>query len=99
MSFINLGPKRSRSKPRPGRLKGLKLKVLREECWKRDKGICQQCFEPVLDGIWHMAHVRNKRMYGDSLENVRVKHPYCHMVLEHNPKSVPAKEKIDVGQY
>jgi len=90
-----------RRKPRPGRLKGKALGNLREQCWERDKGICGGglthngkplgCGLPVNPNDWHMAHITAKRIGGDHLGNVVVKHPYCHLVLEHNPKSVPRK--------
>lgn len=38
-------------------------------------------------------------MWGDNLDNVRTKHPYCHLVLEHNPKSVPKKPSIEGINY
>lgn len=39
----------------------------------------------------HMAHKGNKAMYGDVIDNVETKCPDCHLVKEHNPKSVPSK--------
>ena len=35
--------KSKRNKPRAGRLAGADLEELRSECWKRDKGLCQEC--------------------------------------------------------
>jgi 5-methylcytosine-specific restriction endonuclease McrA len=65
------------------RLYGAALDALRVECWQRDEGTCQKCgeplyFEPRFDGDplgYDMAHRRNKRMYGDTLENVEA---LCH---------------------
>jgi 5-methylcytosine-specific restriction endonuclease McrA len=52
---------------------------LRLACWERDQGICQVCgvstfWEARFDGdpqAYHMAHIRNKRNYGDTLDNVQ----------------------------
>ena len=90
--------KKVRAKPRPGRLKGAKLTTRRAERWDIDKGICQGCFKPCDPNNWHLAHFRNKRMWGDGIENMRVKHPDCHLVVEHaygpsGVKPVPPKEK------
>jgi hypothetical protein len=84
------------------RLYGVDLAVLRLECYLRDGGCCQweedgkKCGKLLpLDGDVltraHMAHIKNKRMYGDILENVRILCYQHHMIAEHNPKSVPAK--------
>jgi hypothetical protein len=81
------------------RLYGDDLEALRIRCWLRDESCCQW---PGC-GVWcrwergypdsgHMAHRRNKQMYGDVLENVRVLCPEHHLVNEHNPKSVPRKQ-------
>ena len=89
-----------RSKPRPGRLKGEALKKLREDCHDRDKGRCQECgrltlfyADPIADISYHMAHKRNKRMHGDSLEQVRTLCGGCHRA-SHNAggKPVPPKD-------
>lgn len=84
------------------RLYGDDLQALRRECYVRDNGRCQweedgvKCnkhlpFEGMTDRRAHMAHIRNKRNHGDTLENVRILCPYHHLVSEHNPKSVPPK--------
>lgn len=88
--------RRSR-KVRPGRLKGKALSALRAACFDRDGGICVGCGFPVDPSHWHMAHVRGKRMWGDSLDNVKTMHPYCHLVGEHNPKSVPRKAALSTA--
>jgi 5-methylcytosine-specific restriction endonuclease McrA len=78
------------------RLTGKDLTKLRRQCYDRDGHNCVEC------GIWlrwdrgfkdsmHMAHIQNKRMYGDTLENVRSLCIDCHLVGDHNPKSVPKK--------
>jgi 5-methylcytosine-specific restriction endonuclease McrA len=77
--------KKVRSKPRPGRLKGSDLAILRLECWIRDNGKCTNCgCQTIFDApeIWnqsyHMAHIKAKRIGGDSLENVRTLCGQCH---------------------
>ncbi|WP_297846267.1 hypothetical protein [Pseudomonas sp.] len=81
------------------RLTGEDLTRLREQCFARDGNRCVDCLNWVADHFpdWHdrkahMAHVQNKRMYGDTLENVRTKCRRCHMDIEHSGgKVVPAK--------
>lgn len=78
---------------------GEALTQLRWDCYYRDGQRCVTCKRWVRfeSGEWdsmHMAHVRNKRMYGDTLDNVRTKCGECHLVLEHNPKSVPKKVRV-----
>jgi len=68
------------------RLYGRALTELRNACWLRDEGRCQSCDtptykNPLFDGdpmAFDMAHIRNKRMYGDVLENVRTLCHHCH---------------------
>ena len=79
-----------RSKPRPGRLKGAALAELRRDCWYRDGGVCQECLRvtdpdlpSIADRSYHMAHIKAKRIGGDSLENVRTLCGECHRD-EHN---------------
>lgn len=74
-----------RSKPRPGRLKGRNLATLRQNCWDRDEGICQECGKPTLFGVsldcsdaFHMAHIKAKRIGLDTLDNVRTLCGDCH---------------------
>ena len=88
--------------PKPGivRLKGKESDALRLACFMRDGGKCtgEGCGKRVyLTARWredqmHMAHIRNKRMYGDTLENVTTRCQDCHLIGMHNPKSVPPKE-------
>jgi len=69
------------------RLTGKALSELRWQCWNRDNGCCQDCgvrvyFEARFDGdpdAYDMAHRRNKRMHGDTLDNVVTKCHRCHM--------------------
>lgn len=89
----------------PPRLKGKDMEALRLACFLRDDGKCTDCGRRVaiLTPFYkngerippmHMAHLRNKRMYGDTLENVTTRCQDCHLVGMHNPKSVPPKEAI-----
>ena len=93
---------RPRTKPRPGRLKGEDRDALRLACFMRDGGRCVKCgmrlaFAPdsiFQPNAYHMAHVRNKRMWGDTLENVVSKCRDCHLVQEHaGGKPCPPKPK------
>jgi 5-methylcytosine-specific restriction endonuclease McrA len=86
-------------KSTPPRLKGKDMEALRIACFLRDGGKCtgKCCGKRVwLRGYpqMHMAHWRNKRMYGDTLENVTTRCEDCHLVGMHNPKSVPPKEAV-----
>jgi 5-methylcytosine-specific restriction endonuclease McrA len=103
--------KRKRSKVRPGRLRGKALEQLRRDCFERDGYRCQatkslfeswnftvKCLRPVTWETGHMAHIRNKRMWGDTLDNVVTKCAECHIQIEHaygptRIKPCPAKEK------
>src|ERR1039458_3528835 len=89
--------RRSRS-GKPGhcgivRLYGADLTALRLECYRRDGGCCQweengmKCSKllPVDGDIFtraHMAHIKNKRNYGDTLENIRILCYQHHMIAE-----------------
>lgn len=86
--------KKRKGKPRAGRLNKKDKAILRQQCFDRDEGICQVCMNPVDPNSWHMAHWRNRRMWGDNLDNVATTHSDCHLIQLHNPKSVPAKEKL-----
>jgi len=69
------------------RLTGRELEELRHACWGRDNLRCKECgletyWKPRWAGdplAYDMAHIRNKRMYGDTLENVRTLCHKCHM--------------------
>ena len=84
------------------RLTGADLAALRVSCFLRDGFRCQECWRRVhpLAPEWapsraHMAHVEGRGAGGsDELSNVRTLCGDCHMVGEHNPKSVPAKESL-----
>ena len=86
-----------RSKLRRGRLKGSDLELLRVDCFLRDKGICQNCgkgtvfdLDQECDDAFHMAHIRNKRMFGDNLDNVQTECGKCHRSYHQNG---PSREK------
>lgn len=80
-----------RKDPRPGRLKGAALERLRLECYVRDMRRCVKCgkkvcFKPKGEYIYdpdgfEMAHIRNRRMFGDCLENVRTECGFCHKIF------------------
>lgn len=94
-----------RSKPRPGRLKGEALEKLRMECFRRDSFRCCKCGIAVLnmflphtdDRSAHMAHVKAKRIGGDSLSNVQTWCGACHRKFHnYGPSGVkpcPKKER------
>ena len=104
--------RKSRNKPRPGRLKGDDLETLRVQRLQYDGWRCVECNVSVSDDLpdWHdrkahMAHVQGKRMHGDSMDNVRT---LCglHHRLEHAygkdfKKPCPSKQSVyktpDVG--
>ncbi len=87
-----------RTKPRPGRLTPAETTALRRACFERDGYCCVKCGAGVLwEGFYmvqgHMAHIISRGRGGkDELSNVQTKCHRCHLVLEHNPKPVPAKE-------
>jgi hypothetical protein len=88
-----------RTKPRPGRLKGLSLEALRLDCYLRDTGRCVKCDKRVhlfsrFDGdpdAYDMAHRRNKRMWGDNLDNVQAECHACHITGHNGGKPCPKK--------
>lgn len=74
------------------RLSGPAMAELRLTCWRRDGGICQECgqrvnpfFHHSFSNSYHMAHKRNRRMYGDTLDNVRALCGDCHRAEHGNP--------------
>lgn len=79
------------------RLYGKAKTALRRECYQRDQERCVVCrkwvpFGGPLTVRMHMAHIVGLGRGGsDVLSNVRCKCYGCHIVLEHNPKCVPAK--------
>ena len=105
-AFMRANRIKPRSKPRPGRLKGKDLEALRVACYLRDSGMCQECgcetFYMASREHWaayHMAHIRGKRMHGDSLENVRVLCGSCHRAEHAGGKPVPKKDLGQGGEY
>lgn len=104
-----------RTKPRPGRLQGEALTQLRREVFERDGYLCQhvtgeyvdlegdsrirRCYIYLTWETAHMAHIRNKRMWGDSLENCTTKCAEHHLVNEHSYgpsgiKPCPSKQSV-----
>lgn len=98
--------KKKRSKPRPGRLQGKKLYDLRWACYNRDKGLCQKCGvlthwmqDELAPDLYHMSHIKAKRIGLDTLENVEVLCGACHRQFhQYGPsmkKPVPPKPRRD----
>lgn len=88
--------------PKPGivRLKGKEMDALRIACFLRDGGRCTKCKQRVYLNApdWHplkadMAHIRNKRMFGDVLSNVKLMCHKEHMEAHGGGKPVPKKER------
>ena len=82
------------------RLTGKDMGALRTQCLSRDEHCCVKCGRWVMDDVpywafnkYDMAHKKNKRMYGDVLENVETMCHECHM-KSHNAggKPLPRKE-------
>jgi len=76
------------------RLSGKAMEELRLQCFRRDRGHCQECGQRLMWDAWtgasqsyHMAHIRNKRMYGDTLENIRALCGDCHRAEHGNPRA------------
>jgi len=78
------------------RLTGIDLADLRARCFDRDGGECQNCGKRLYinarfagdPDAYDMAHVRNKRMYGDAMDNVRALCHRCHMLEHAGGKSI-----------
>lgn len=81
------------------RLTGDDLTALRMSCFTRDKFRCTDCGRRVAplapewaDSRAHMAHIDGRGKGGsDVLSNVTTKCGRCHLVGEHNPRSIRAK--------
>lgn len=78
---------------------GKDMDAMRNECLERDRHCCVKCGRYVWDGVpdwfsnkYDMAHKRNKRMYGDVLENVETMCHECHM-HSHNCGGKPLLRK------
>lgn len=77
--------RKKRSKPRPGRLKGEDMALLRLAAYDRDMGRCVACrvivdprLPPEADKSFHLAHRRGKRMWGDHIDQVDTQCGKCH---------------------
>lgn len=95
-------PRKKRATPRPGRLNGLSLQMLRLECFLRDSYRCRECgrivsdrYEDIHPEKAHMAHIKAKRIGLDTLENVRTLCGACHRKEHAYGKSMqkPCKKK------
>ena len=84
------------------RLTGADCLDLRLRRWAADRGRCQDCGEstywtPRFDGdplAYDMAHIRNRRMYGDTMENTKTLCHSCHQ-KSHNCNGKPLLRKHD----
>lgn len=92
-----------RKKPRPGRLDADGMARLRAQVFERDNATCKRCgrrvFYAVLqerDDSFHLAHRRNKRMWGDTLENTQCECGSCHRTYHRNGPSMekPVPKKV-----
>jgi 5-methylcytosine-specific restriction endonuclease McrA len=91
-----------RKKPRPGRIDGKRLAALRLICFARYRGLCMVCGKKLylnarFDGdpdAYDMAHKRNKRMWGDNLDNVQAECHACHMTGHSGNKPCPPKPTL-----
>ncbi len=86
-------------KTTPPRLRGNAMRKFRFEIFMRDQQRCLKCGcrvsfngkDPKMRPM-HLAHRRNKRMWGDSFENCFTACSRCHLVdLHMGGKVVPAK--------
>lgn len=72
-------------KPKTTRLKGKKLRALRQACYDRAGGCCEECGAPTpwSGGVFtrgHMAHIKSRGSGGsDTIENIRWLCPQCHV--------------------
>lgn len=88
----------------PVRLTGNAMRKLRMDRFLLDGGRCVDCRclvsfngnNPKMPPM-HLAHVRNKRMYGDSLENTRTKCSFCHSKEHSGGKPCPPKGITDAN--
>lgn len=74
------------------RLKGPHMHALRTDVFERDNYTCQNCGAGVLWNTGHLAHIKSRGAGGsDTRENTRILCQGCHLINDHNPKSVPSK--------
>lgn len=81
------------------RLKGKQMDMLRLQCFADYAGRCCKCrkklhFVARFDGdpdAYDMAHIRNKKMWGDTIGNVRAECHECHIDGHAGNKPVPKK--------
>lgn len=77
---------------------GKDMTELREQAYDRAHGHCEvalphSCPGSVAWELGDLAHIRNRRMYGDVLSNVWWACREGHRVAMHNPKPCPRKER------
>jgi hypothetical protein len=86
-----------RTKARKGRLKGEEMSALRQWSWEERRSLCFYCHRPCSEKRDDLAHIRNKRMWGDNKENTAPAHKECHAIFHaYGPsmtKPVPTKER------
>lgn len=98
-----------RTKPRPGRLDAAGMEAMRLKRFQMDDGRCRNCGErtiftlpPESDRSMHLAHVRGKRMWGDSIENTQTECGKCHRAYHQcgpsRTKPVPRKPPVERGK-
>lgn len=90
--------RRTRSKPRRGRLDAAGMAKLRKERYLFDDCHCVVCgnmvfmeLPPEDDASMHLAHKKGKRMWGDSIQNTQTECGACHRAYHQNG---PSRQKI-----
>ena len=74
------------------RLKGEALEVLRRYRFTMDGWRCVDCGRAVGWVSGHLSHTVSRGAGGsDTIENTRTRCEDCHLVHQHNPKSVRSK--------
>lgn len=89
--------RKRRTKVRPGRIRGKEMSELRQGSWEERGALCFYCRLPCSEVLGELAHIRGKRMWGDTKENTAPAHKECHRKFhQFGPslvKPVPAKER------
>lgn len=74
------------------RLKDEQLENMRRSRFTMDGWRCVDCGRAVGRLSGHLSHEVSRGAGGsDTIENTRTRCGECHLVHQHNPKSVPAK--------
>lgn len=87
-------------KNKPIRLTGKKKRKLRQDCYERAGGHCEECDAPAPwdGGVMYRGHMAHIKSYGagggDTLDNVKWKCATCHVGNggEHGPRWTNGKE-------